>query len=391
MRRDLLVLVLLVAAGCGGGSHGGGFFSPASTTTPAAVTSTATPKPPKPPGPTPAPVTTATTAPVKSYDGTGTVALVGTAKAVVFTNASGKKWELKGPRVKELSEKLGLGKANEAKGWPVRVKGSGSAATTQTSNTTAVQLVEFSFTTGFKTKTLATGAVLRQATFPSLYASKQNLNVVEGDPSKKNIKLRLGKTASTAGERTSSMAVRLGAEVALNASFFEFAQHNPTGFYKVADKVLFPNSSTFARSTFGIDVQGDPLITTLAKNDNWSVARDALGAGPGLVTAGQSKVAGEGYGGTFATARHPRSAIGIKKSGEVVLVTVDGRTSFGAGMSLPELSRLMVLLGCDQAMNLDGGGSTAMYVKGQGKAGVVNHPSDPGGERLISTAILLDW
>ncbi|MEZ0230429.1 MAG: phosphodiester glycosidase family protein [Planctomycetota bacterium] len=389
-------MALLVAAGCGGGGSHGGFFASSATapttsrTTPAPITSaTKPPKPPKPPAPV---TTTTTTAPVKSYDGTGTVALVGTTKAVVFTNASGKKWELEGPRVKELSTKLALGKADEAKGWPVRVRGHTSTATTQTSGATSVELVEFSFTTALTNKTVATGAVLRQKSFTSLYASKQNLCVFEADPSKKNIGLRLGRTSSTAGEITSSIAKRLNAEAAINASFFEFAQHTPTGFFKVADKILFPNGSGRARSTFGLDVRGDPLLMTLAPGDKWTVARDALGAGPGLVTGGTAKVAtAEGFGATFASDRHPRSAIGIKPSGVVVLVAVDGRTTHGAGMSLPELARVMVLLGCDKAMNLDGGGSTALYVKGQGTKGVVNHPSDPGGERLVSTAILIDW
>ncbi len=65
------------------------------------------------------------------------------------------------------------------------------------------------------------------------------------------------------------------------------------------------------------------------------------------------------------------------------MVTVDGRTTAGVGMTLNELADYMIALGCNRAMNLDGGGSTTCWVNGRG---VVNTPSD-GSERSVAGAI----
>ncbi|MDH7479437.1 MAG: phosphodiester glycosidase family protein [Syntrophomonadaceae bacterium] len=82
--------------------------------------------------------------------------------------------------------------------------------------------------------------------------------------------------------------------------------------------------------------------------------------------------------------RHPRTALGLTKSGKVLLVTVDGRSEESMGMTFNELADLLIELGADQAMALDGGGSTEMVVEGK----IINKPSD-GRERRINTAILI--
>jgi hypothetical protein len=86
----------------------------------------------------------------------------------------------------------------------------------------------------------------------------------------------------------------------------------------------------------------------------------------------------------FASVRHPRTGIGWDADGERLwLVVVDGRASHSVGMSLPELAALFQALGAEQALNLDGGGSTTMWVRGQ----VVNRPSDPTGERPVANGL----
>ncbi|MEM7417697.1 MAG: phosphodiester glycosidase family protein [Gemmatimonadota bacterium] len=90
---------------------------------------------------------------------------------------------------------------------------------------------------------------------------------------------------------------------------------------------------------------------------------------------------------TFAAARHPRTAVGYDSAGDVLwLVVVDGRQlPHSAGMTLPELARLFGYLGADEALNLDGGGSSAMVIDGR----PVNRPSDPTGERAVANALAL--
>ncbi len=95
----------------------------------------------------------------------------------------------------------------------------------------------------------------------------------------------------------------------------------------------------------------------------------------------------EGLTSRFVDARHPRTGIGIKKNNnEIFLIAVDGRQpQISIGMTLYELAELFIKLGCYNSLNLDGGGSTTMWVNGR----VVNSPSDPTGERPISDAILV--
>ena len=78
--------------------------------------------------------------------------------------------------------------------------------------------------------------------------------------------------------------------------------------------------------------------------------------------------------------------IGADAAGAIWLITVDGRNpSLSLGMSFDELRALCKRLGLRSALNLDGGGSTTMWVDGK----IVNHPSDPEGARKVSDAILV--
>ncbi|GAA1140823.1 phosphodiester glycosidase family protein [Kribbella jejuensis] len=85
----------------------------------------------------------------------------------------------------------------------------------------------------------------------------------------------------------------------------------------------------------------------------------------------------------------PRTAIGFDADGSrMILLTVDGRATGSRGLSLKEMGQLMISLGADDALNLDGGGSSTMLARTPGKAApdVVNDPSD-GSERLIPNGL----
>ncbi len=93
----------------------------------------------------------------------------------------------------------------------------------------------------------------------------------------------------------------------------------------------------------------------------------------------------EGIGGAFITTRHPRTAVGLTRRGELLLVTVDGRQpTLSRGAALNELAWIMMSYGAWDAINLDGGGSTAMAVRG----GIVNSPSG-GAERPVANMLLV--
>jgi len=87
----------------------------------------------------------------------------------------------------------------------------------------------------------------------------------------------------------------------------------------------------------------------------------------------------------FVETRHPRTAVAKLKDGKFLMITVDGRSEASGGIGLQDLAEYMLSLGAVDAMNLDGGGSTTMFVDGK----VVNKPSDKEGERKVSDAILV--
>lgn len=88
----------------------------------------------------------------------------------------------------------------------------------------------------------------------------------------------------------------------------------------------------------------------------------------------------------FTHVRHPRTIVGQDRRGFIWLVAVDGRQAeHSVGMTFPDLQRLADRLELTDALNLDGGGSTTMVVRGR----VVNRPSDLGGPRAVSDAILV--
>lgn len=88
---------------------------------------------------------------------------------------------------------------------------------------------------------------------------------------------------------------------------------------------------------------------------------------------------------SFVETRHPRTAVAKLKDGKFLMVTVDGRSESSGGIGLFDLAALLLEFGATDAMNLDGGGSTTMYLDGK----VVNKPSDKEGERKVSDAILV--
>ncbi|RYF73844.1 MAG: phosphodiester glycosidase family protein [Cytophagaceae bacterium] len=91
---------------------------------------------------------------------------------------------------------------------------------------------------------------------------------------------------------------------------------------------------------------------------------------------------------------HRQAAIVLTKDRHVLLITADGRHKNAAGFSLPELTTVLSWLGCRDAINLDGGGSTTLWLSGQPDNGVVNYPSDSKqwihtGERPVSNVLLV--
>jgi hypothetical protein len=126
---------------------------------------------------------------------------------------------------------------------------------------------------------------------------------------------------------------------------------------------------------------------TLPLADMWPDARHVVGGGPALLDGGAVRITAdrEQFRPDVALGRAPRTAVGIEPDGRLLLVAVDGRQPrHSVGVTLEGLAQLLRSLGASDALNLDGGGSTAMTI---GDA-LVNRPSD-GTERPVNNALLV--
>jgi len=130
------------------------------------------------------------------------------------------------------------------------------------------------------------------------------------------------------------------------------------------------------------------VTVRLILQPQWPTVADAIGGGPVLVRDGAAVYrSGEAFTTTQLAPRAPRTAIGQRANGEVLLVTTDGRQpGFSVGMTNFELALAMARLGAVRAMALDSGGSSTLAFDGT----VLNSPSD-GKERPISTALMLQY
>ena len=125
------------------------------------------------------------------------------------------------------------------------------------------------------------------------------------------------------------------------------------------------------------------LVQTLG-NATADAAPVVASAGPSLLTDGKPDVRSEAeqIAGDIAWGRSPRTAVGIRPDGTMLILVADGRSTASAGLTLNELARYLQKLGAVQAVNFDGGGSSEMVLNGR----IVNRPSD-GAERPVSIAL----
>ncbi|HEY0867721.1 MAG TPA: phosphodiester glycosidase family protein [Fimbriimonas sp.] len=136
----------------------------------------------------------------------------------------------------------------------------------------------------------------------------------------------------------------------------------------------------------GLRIGETVRITTRSAGFDWTKMSQAIGGGPKLISGGAIAVnwKTEGFQNDHAAKRHPRTAVGVTAAGDVWLVAVDGRQTMSVGATLTEMAEIMRRFGCVEALNLDGGGSTALNLMGL----TLNRPSD-GQERPVANGILL--
>lgn len=233
----------------------------------------------------------------------------------------------------------------------------------------------------WRTREVAVGVSWRQARL-SLFGGPQQVSVLSIRRHEPDVRLRVA--APPAGlAPTSDLAQRGSAAAAVNGGFF--AKDGTADGLLVIGGTLRRVTDTKRPAALTVRGQQIELVETAGvATESEDDPIDALAAGPWLVRDGLVVTQAGGP-------RHPRTAIGTD-AGTTFLVTVDGRAEQARGVTMHELAQLMLALGSRDAFNLDGGGSTTMWVASLG--GVVNCPCDnktfdPAGERAVSNSLLV--
>jgi exopolysaccharide biosynthesis protein len=198
----------------------------------------------------------------------------------------------------------------------------------------------------------------------------------------------------------SKQAEEAAALAAVNAGFFNIKDGGSVTYIRTGGVIA--ESDTAKKWTKYENMNGSVLTDNSghvtidhAKTNSWYDSHpeypDVLVTGP-LLLSGKEKVILPST--SLVIGKHPRTAIGRKGSHKIILLTLDGRTSQAHGMTLIQLADFMLLLGCEDAVNLDGGGSTTMWISGKPFNGIVNMPCDNkkfdhAGERAVSDILIV--
>jgi exopolysaccharide biosynthesis protein len=241
-----------------------------------------------------------------------------------------------------------------------------------------------------------------------LFCSNQHVNILQTKLNNKNLKFALGSADVSIPEGdtlrklkpTSALAFENNALGAVNGGFFNTKRGGSVDFIKINKKILdsasyAPNKIMPEHSLSAITIDDNNFkIISGGEKHYWEKSlpqKNVLVTGPLLMYDGEEM---ELRVNAFNNNRHPRTCACVTKDNDLLFITVDGRNAMAQGMNLHELTYLTKMLGCKDAINLDGGGSTTMYIKGQPYDGVVNFPCDNKqfdhyGERAVSNVLMI--
>ena len=212
--------------------------------------------------------------------------------------------------------------------------------------------------------------------------------IIVNDPTR--IKVGFSKYIGKVGQTTSEIAKDNGAIAAINGGgFIDTASDGklwvgtgqfPTGLVMSSGKIIYNDSSSETKqSIMGFTKEGKLIVGTHTTTELQKLGiTEALSFGPGIIVNGRPQVQGDGGQGITA-----RTAIGQKKTGEIILLVLDGRRLNMPGATLKDIENVMVKYDAYNAINLDGGSSSTMYYDGN----LINNPCNPFGERSIATAV----
>lgn len=237
------------------------------------------------------------------------------------------------------------------------------------------------------------GVTWKQGHFESLFGSQQEINFVEIDLKKYRKKIHIAADPKEL-KKTSQFATEAGALVAINGGFFDMKNGGSWDYVKVNNKVVNTTKKETDRANAVLLIGKKKIEIHSAGTVDYERCKvpSMLLSGPLLVQQGTEVTLPDN---PFNNNRHPRSAVAITYDRKLIFIVVDGRNRLAAGMHLGELTQMLRWLGAKDAMNVDGGGSSTLYVKGSTENSIVNHPCDNKlfdheGQRSVANIIYLE-
>ncbi|HEU5291427.1 MAG TPA: phosphodiester glycosidase family protein, partial [Cyclobacteriaceae bacterium] len=229
----------------------------------------------------------------------------------------------------------------------------------------------------WETKKIVKGVSWKSYLFKgNLFGSNQSINILEVRRNSK-VTFAFGYDAKEL-KLTSDFGKGAAALAALNGTFFDIKNGGSVDYLKVNGQLIHKNrlqkdSTRAVHQKAAILLDGKQLKIEKWNGDpaweNALTSKDIMLSGPLLILNRQLESVDSS---AFTYTRHPRTAIVVTNTDRVLLITVDGRDPNAAGMSLIELRKILKWLDAKDAINLDGGGSTTLWISNQPDNGVVN-------------------
>lgn len=252
----------------------------------------------------------------------------------------------------------------------------------------------------WKKEKITTGVLLKTFQFDSnLFNSNQNVSILEVKQ-KKNLIFDMAYDTRKL-ITTAYFGKEAGAIAALNGTFFDMSHGGSVDYLRYQGKIINENrlgidgKRAIHQKSALVFNNGKMSIAQWNEKPDWehSIAGEAVMLTGPLLIINQVEEKLD-TANSFNKTRHPRTAIAITKNNRILLITVDGRNKNSEGLSLFELSKLLRWLNAHDAINLDGGGSSTLWINNYKTNGVVNYPSDNKkwdheGQRKVANVILL--
>lgn len=152
-------------------------------------------------------------------------------------------------------------------------------------------------------------------------------------------------------------------------------------------KILASQTPVRYLKTNNASLSSGELLERFPQFTDWHV-QAAVGGGPVLVQNGEVKVTNNEerkFAGKAINDRHPRTAIGYTGDNKLIVFVCEGRSETAAGLTLTSMAKIMKEIGCVEALNLDGGGSSCMLINGK----ETNLPSSKGVQRQVPSIFMI--